>query len=357
MGISRRHLLAGLGAAALTGRRDARAASTQYDYISCCKLADGDFAVALLSRKGDLRATLTLPARGHDAAISPDGRSAVVFARRPGRFAIILDLQSGTIVGSFAPPPGRHFYGHGVFSSDGRQLITTENDYEQERGLLGRYEVGTGYRPLPAFDSRGIGPHQVILLRDGQTLAVANGGIATHPDFPRQKLNLATMAPNLTLIDLASGNLVERAALPNVYHQLSLRHLVEAGDASLWIGGQYEGPLAGSPPTVARFQLGRGLQLLDARRDHGRAMKGYIGSLACSRGGERVAMTSPRGGQVTIWDVLTGRQIEAFARPDVCGVAARGAHFLFSTGQGCVHWHQGRNDLSPIQFDNHLRAL
>ena len=42
---------------------------------------------------------------------------------------------------------------------------------------------------------------------DGETLVVANGGIATHPDLPRVKLNLPTMAPSLCFVDRRSGAL------------------------------------------------------------------------------------------------------------------------------------------------------
>jgi len=31
-------------------------------------------------------------------------------------------------------------------------------------------------------------------MRDGRTIAVGNGGVATHPDYDRIKLNLATMS-------------------------------------------------------------------------------------------------------------------------------------------------------------------
>ena len=41
------------------------------------------------------------------------------------------------------------------------------------------------------FPTHGVGPHELLLLGDGRTLAVANGGIETHPDFGRAKLNIA----------------------------------------------------------------------------------------------------------------------------------------------------------------------
>ena len=43
-------------------------------------------------------------------------------------------------------------------------------------------------------------------MSDGRTIAVANGGIATHPDFDRVKLNLATMEPSLVRLDAAPAS-------------------------------------------------------------------------------------------------------------------------------------------------------
>ena len=44
-------------------------------------------------------------------------------------------------------------------------------------------------------------PHEAILLADGKTLAVANGGIETHIETGREKLNLDFMQPSLALVE------------------------------------------------------------------------------------------------------------------------------------------------------------
>ena len=49
--------------------------------------------------------------------------------------------------------------------------------------------------------SGGIGPHEILRLPGARLLAIANGGIHTRPDTGREKLNLDTMRPNLTLMD------------------------------------------------------------------------------------------------------------------------------------------------------------
>ncbi|PAX95204.1 Tat pathway signal protein, partial [Bordetella pertussis] len=44
------------------------------------------------------------------------------------------------------------------------------------------------YGKLELFDTAGIGPHEALLLPDGKTVCVANGGILTHPDYGKLEL-------------------------------------------------------------------------------------------------------------------------------------------------------------------------
>src|SRR3546814_16205164 len=92
-----------------------------------------------------------------------------------------------------------------------------------------------------------------MMLPDGHTLAVCNGGIRTHPDFPRAKLNLATMRPSLAYIDRHKGRLIAEARWPDDRHPLSIRHLDVAPDGTVAFGMQYKGPKGNAMP----LELGR----------------------------------------------------------------------------------------------------
>ena len=157
-------------------------------YLSARADATGGYRVSSFSANGARCLDLPLPGRGHSFAVRPGGHEAVHFARRPGRFALVLDLARGTVGHTVETPGGRHFYGHGVFSRDGRRLYATENDFGGERGVVGVYDAANDYRRIGELKSHGIGPHDIRLLSDGETLVVANGGIATRPDLPRIKL-------------------------------------------------------------------------------------------------------------------------------------------------------------------------
>ena len=206
---------AGLGhipvaALAAEAERAAEAARPAGRYLSARKRGGRD-ETALLDESGrDLR-VVPMPARGHSFAIDAAGGRAVVFGRQPGFFALGFGLGAAGPV-ELDLPQDRHFFGHGAFFDDGRLLAATENDFDGGRGVLGIYDASAGgaYRRVGEFDCGGIGPHEVLLLPDGKTLCVANGGILTHPDYGKLELNLDTMRPSLAYLDAASGKLLER---------------------------------------------------------------------------------------------------------------------------------------------------
>ena len=51
------------------------------------------------------------------------------------------------------------------------------------------------------------------------------GGIQTHPDSGRTKLNLPFMRPNLAYLDVNSGAMLDVVALPGALRMNSLRHV------------------------------------------------------------------------------------------------------------------------------------
>ena len=341
------------------------AASGARRYLSARADTAGGYRVSDFSASGTLLFDLPLPGRGHSFAVRPGGHTAVHFARRPGRFALVVDLVRGAVDRRLETPAERHFYGHGVFSRDGRRLYATENDFGGERGVVGVYDAVDDYRRIGELKSHGIGPHDIRLLSDGETLVVANGGIATRPDLPRVKLNLPTMAPSLCLVDRRDGMLLQERRLDPALHQLSIRHLAVGPEDTIAVAMQYEGPAGDLVPLVAVWRGVEGLRLLRGPAAVMRAMKHYCGSVCFDPSGRTIAVSAPRGGIVTFWDVGAGRYLSSARVPDGCGLAP-GAHpgeFLASSGQGGVVVIDARSgttrplaidDLKTARWDNHL---
>ena len=196
MQLDRRTLLISLASSAAMLAMPRRALSAS-DVRMLRRLAQGrpgNFSAALFTLDGDVQA-VELPGRGHDIALKPDGGEWVAFARRPGRFGVAIPPGTRAPVW-FAAKPGRHFFGHGVFSADGKLLYATENDYERAAGMIGVRDATGGYQQIGEFPAHGMEPHDIALLGDGRTMVIANGGIRTHPDRGDDELNLPEMQPS-----------------------------------------------------------------------------------------------------------------------------------------------------------------
>ena len=329
---------------------------------------DEGFWLTAFDADGRRSIEVPLPDRGHDTVIDPAHRHAVVIARRAGTFAMVIDLASGDLAQEIAAEPGRHFYGHGVFSPDGALLYTTENDYEAGDGRIGVRDARDGYRWLGELPSHGIGPHQIALLSDGETLVVANGGIRTHPAQGRRKLNVDTMDPSLVRLERASGKLVESRGLAPWLHQLSIRHIAVDRSDRIAVAMQHEGSVADRVPMVA-IDRGQGeLVLLRAPETVERQMRNYCGSVCLDSSEEIMAVSHPRGSQITFWSWPDGDYRGRLDVLDGCGLAPAGTpgRFWISNGRGELSLYDAREDRATAQrvaqhteryWDNHLTVL
>ncbi len=356
---SRRRFLAGLlaaGAAPAVSWADIGGPA----FLSAGKAGDGRYFLGALGADGSLLFRLPLPDRGHAAAAHPTRAEAVAFARRPGRFADVIDCTSGSRIARLEPEEGLHFYGHGVFSPDGSLLFTTENDYDNARGVIGIWDVSAGYRRAGAFASGGIGPHDMRLRRDAPGLVVANGGIETHPDSGRAKLNLGDMRPNLSYLSF-DGQQQDLLELEPDLAQNSIRHLSMAADGTTGFAMQWQGDSGDVVPIVGLHRPGENLRLLGADDPRTRNLNGYGGSLAFTKGGSQIAVTSPRGGVVQVFETTSGQMEAQHHIRDVCGLAASSRGMTATSGSGqvleltgeTVH-HLGDH---PLAWDNHLVPL
>ena len=298
----------------------------------------------------------------------PTTQELVVFARRPGTFALVVDARTGAVGARITSPAGRHFQGHGVFTDDGRILFAAENHFAAGRGIVGVYDATAGYVRVGEIDAHGIGTHDLALMADGSTLALANGGILTHPDTGRAKLNLATMRPSLAYVDVRSGRLLADYRLADELHQLSIRHMAVNRTGTVVVVFQYEGaktrlvPLVGVHAGEDRIVLPTAPAAVTAHMRH------YCGSVAFEDGGRYFAVTSPRGNVATFWDATQRRFVGQSEIADVCGAAGSGrdGRFYLSSGAGGVVETAGAGKavrkfgadwLGRDKWDNHLLAL
>jgi hypothetical protein len=340
-------------------------------FASACRDARGQLcAIVFDAESGELVCSVELPERGHGIAVRPLGargdrrREVVTFARRPGSFAVVLDLDRAIAPVWITSRPDRHFFGHGLYSADGRLLYTTENDCESGAGVIGVRDATGGYKQIGELPSGGIEPHEMAMLSDRRTLVVANGGIPSDPAAPRYE-NTAEMQPSLAYVDSLTGDIVERHELPAELHKLSIRHLCVGARDTVMLGCQWRGPPWQIHSNIGRHRRGSGLELLALADGLDNRIRNYVASVAVHHDGETALMTAPNGGLVLLMEVATGRCLATHAMPDAFGAAEHSGGFLLTAGNGTLahvggeHWsqHEVRQQTLATAWDNHLEPV
>ena len=370
--LSRRGLLQGIGAVALIApvALPARAlAQPAARYIGARMAAPQSWFATGFAGDGRVICDVALPGRGHGFARQPRSGAIVAFGRRPGSFAAVFDPAGGRPLKTIPAAEDRRFCGHGLFIRNGAVLIASELEYSTGEGILGLYDSGDGYRRIGEYRSGGLDPHETLLLPDGITLVVANGGILTDPDAPGVKLNRDSMDSSLAYIDTRDGALLAQYRLPDDYAQLSLRHMAMARDGRVAVGMQYEGPSGDRVPLVVTHRYGdQALALLEAPDSGLSRLRNYCGSVAVDGASRILAVTSPVGGVTGFWDLPARQFIGTADLSDVCGLAAaaRDGEFVVTSGLGgaatvavaerATH-PLADGALAAARWDNHLLPI
>lgn len=315
-----------------------------------------------------------LPGRAHHVAFNAERGFYVVVARRPGTWLVLGDLATGALHADLRTPADRHLFGHGVFSTASDLFYTAESDFDDMTGDSGRIAewrvVGEGatatlerVRDFPSF---GVGPHELLLHPDGDTLIVANGGIRTHPSRDRENLNIDTMRPSLAYVDRRSGALLEQHYMPADFHQSGIRHLDVNAGGLVALAMQFEGEPWMDVPLLATHRRGEELRLLHASPELQPQMKQYVGALRFDSGGRFFAASCPKGDMITFWDAAAGTLLHSTRARDGCGVCAVQDGFVFTTGATGRVAHIDLVTMTVTDFtlagarlrwDNHMSAL
>lgn len=362
---NRREILGLLGGgllAAVAGPLRAATASGAPLYLNAYATAGAapGFGVAGLTEDGSVLFATAMPGRAHGIVPHPTRAEAVAFARRPGRWFVPLSLADGAAGTVVKAPDDRRFTGHGAFSPDGRLLYVAEDDVPAETGAIGVYDAADGYRRLGALPTHGLGPHELLMLEGGSVLAVANGGVITHPDTGRAKLNLDEMDASLTYVEAAGGRLLDKVRLPEQHANLGIRHIAPLAGGGVAFGTQDERPTGELQPLTGSHRPGSGaVRLFETPDDVLARLEGYIGSVASD--GRTVAASSPKGGLIGLWDGTSGAWLGSASLPDGCGLAPGAEGFVATSGLGVIETlsvpkvEAGPERRDPaFRWDNHL---
>lgn len=363
--INRRALLL-IGAAAGAIPLARQNASGDTLVLSAADDSQGSHWLLASTLTGQIRTRIAVPERAHQALPLHGTSQAIFFGRRPSRLFYVVDLVSSELIQTVLAPEHRHFYGHGAVSRDGKKLFVTENDYINNRGIIGVYENSASWFRVGEMPSGGIAPHQLAFLHNSGTLVVANGGTQTHPSQPGITLNLDTMDPNLCYFSALTGQLKDQ--VEPLHHQTSLRHLCVAPDNSVIVAAQNR-DTAGSvtSPLVLRHTQGQPLQAMQCPAERWQAMNGYIASVASSTDGRWALTTTPRGHSIDLWDLADNTHVYSVPIRDVAGVLWSQTLNAFIVSNGHGQWIRVTTESkrpqiallsahTDIRWDNHLNS-
>ena len=306
-----------------------------------------------------------------------------VMGRRPSEWFWVLAADSGKLRYSIKAEANRHFYGHACYSLEGDLLYVTENNTSDFSGVIGIYDVASGYKKIGEFATQGIGPHEIVMHPDGKTLVIANGGIKTER-ASREELNIDSMQPSLVYLDRHEGKLIQQVY--PAHNQMSVRHLAMHDDGTVIIGIQFQGERHLNVPMVLTHRLSQSeftaLQMDQTNPNGWHRFHHYIASVSVDSNRNLVCATSPIGGCAAVFDLNSGELIESVDLADCAGVAvypsstghnsttdkAESPTFLVSDGQGALTQIKVNIQTRPFSvkvekvqqpyaFDNHLNVI
>jgi hypothetical protein len=193
-------------------------------------------------------------------------------------------------------------------------------------------------------------------------IVIANGGIKTHPEKGREKLNVDTMQPNLAYIDLKNGHVIDSYSLTNKH--LSIRHLDVSDSGKVIAGLQYQGAPTDEVPLAISHHGESELQHLKADMSIWRSMKHYTASVCVNSKSNLVAITCPKANLITYWALDSDTFIASHKLKDGAGVALAAEQFISSTGRGRVITHKTPyipykelTSFNDLRWDNHMASL
>ncbi|WP_417585760.1 DUF1513 domain-containing protein [Nitrincola sp.] len=334
-------------------------------YASASQGPDGQHYLHLFNLQAGELLRHPLPERAHQIATHPSYPWLVAVARRPGQFVEIIDYQQKTLVKQLRCDAGSQLCGHAQISADGQWLLTAEQSMHREFGEIVVRDIDQDFNIVARLSTYGIGPHELLIGTDQQTLIIANGGIQTDG---RVNLNIDSMDPSLAYVDLHTGECLEQVRLASEFHQSGIRHIDLSASGQVIMAMQYEGHPADRVPLIASHRRGQSIQPLTLPDEVHSQLQQYGGSACFDASGDYAAVSAPRGNLITLWNMQEGRFIDAIPVQDGCGLAKtqQPAEFLVSNGLGRLYrlnaQTRQRQLISQsthfsVHWDNHLANL
>jgi hypothetical protein len=295
------------------------------------RVAGRPSSLGVLDLDTNATSSIATPVLGHSVVGHPrERRRVILFGQRPEKRSCVVDLVDQEVVQAFEATPGRHFYGHGAFSVDGRFLYATETADDTGAGVI-TVRDAKSLAVLSELPSHGAAPHEMAFASDGRTLVIANGGAISIEGGAYGRVEQPE--PALCRVDSFSGKLLERHTLED--GALSLRHIyVTRSDDVVVAIKRYPSPLPS--PCIALQRAGSGLEVLPHPEEMLDRFRSLALSVVVAPSRQTIAATHPDGNLVSFWSLDEGRLLSTLDVPAPEGVALAGdgRHLVVTTAAG-----------------------
>ncbi len=258
----------------------------------------------------------------HAIALHPEVPTRMALFEKKGPGACIVDLNELKVEQPLVTVPERHFYGHGVYSTDGSLLYCTEAYLEGLKGTIAVRD-GKNFQLLGEFPSHGEEPHECQLLGDGKVMAITNGGG-----------RLGGSLPCVTYVEIENQRLLDQWSPTNAY--INTGHFAISENGTLVV---VSAPRAGLPPSenggVSIRKPGGELVTMREPGDVVSRMKGEALSVVIHEETGIAVVTHPDGGMVTFWSLDDVSFVNMMELPSPRGVCldSSGDAYLVSYGR------------------------
>ncbi len=259
----------------------------------------------------------------HGISLKPDAPGTLAVFEKKGSHACEIDLLTQEKTRVIRTDPKRYFYGHGAYSLDSQLLYCTETYLDGYKGIIAVRDAKT-YQYLGEFPSYGKEPHECVLIDNGNTLVVTNGGGAMNGT-----------APSVTYIDIKSEKLLEQVELTN--SRINTGHLAIGQDKSLVVVSAPRAGLSASElGGVSIRSDGEILSSIIEPTEVTSRMKGEALSVVIHEAKKIAAVTHPSGNMVTFWSMSDNKLLNSIEFEKPRGVAITSAQdaFVISYGKG-----------------------
>lgn len=310
---------------------------------------DGHHVGLLTQRAGAMlpTASIEVPTRAH-GLLTEAGGSVLAVARRPGDWMLRWHPERGAPHWVWAEP-GRAFNGHVVADKDGKRLFSTETDLESGHGRIGVWDARS-LKKVDEWPTHGLDPH--MMLMNGDTLLVANGGVPTQPETGRIKRNLHAMDSSLVRLHAKSGALSGQWRLPD--RRLSLRHLARNG-TRVGIAMQAEHDAKTDRYAAPVLAILDADKLIVPETTPIPELAGYAGDIAAWNDG--FAISAPRANAILRWRPEEGWS-PLLPLQDVCPILSAKGHGFWTGGSMQVLGVESDSNVilglpAKLRLDNH----